>query len=72
MNQDVVVIGHEAVGQDGYMGGGEILPEAAKEEGPVVGEEEDWVAVYAAVVDMVVLVGEDGYGAHGWIGIGQF
>lgn len=47
------------------------MAEAAEEIGPVFGEEEDGIAIDAAVVDVVVLVREERDGAHGDFLIGD-
>ena len=57
VDKQMVMVGHQAVGNDFDQLRLEILAHLAHKKRPVVGAEKDRLAVYAAVVDVIVLTG---------------
>lgn len=57
VNQEVVMVGHEAVGENQDEIGYEVVTHFLDEKAPVVFVEEDGLAVDASVVEVVVVTG---------------
>ena len=64
INQQMVMVGHQAVGNDVNEFWLAVFTQALDEEGPVFIMEEDGLAVDASVVEMVVVFGFEFYFSH--------